>query len=325
MFITSLAIIVSTCLSGPCLPLATSYQLEEINNSAYEIVEYAKDHFDYSNYDLTYDEQQSLIKQKIYNFAKSNKVLSSEQLEYLKKEIVSSFDFTYFDDIDSLFVKDNILESPSISKEDFNHPLTNMIKLNDKAITNKFSNSTLDLSGGSNDGTISSVDKAYKLPLLYCNEDNISVSFNGNIDGTHFIGIICSKDACVSLYNLFAGFINSKATRPSNMGNGLFETIVVGFEYLETKKFFGPIASKVLELIETIKGALLSIWNSFISLIEYGDIVCKVVGAIIGVIGAICIAVIAAMIVYGYLGKGYYIGWMVYNLFSWHFVSGELD
>ena len=320
MLLSSIALIISTCLSGPCAPLASSYRLEEVNESAREIIDYASNYFDYSNYDLTYEEEQSLIKQKIYQFAENNNLLSIEELEYLKKEIVSSDDYTYFENIDSLFIKDDAYSLNAF----------NTIKLNDKPITNKFSISSLDHDGedisSDNNDTESGVSTDYQLPILYCDTDKISISIDGKVDGCYFFGIVCSKDACVGLYNTLAGYINKQAIYQINGLSFPLALIVETLSTLVSTTLRGAqFVTFVSSQIEALKGALLSIWNEFATFLGSAGPIGAIIGIIIAIVGSFCIAIITEMIVYGYLGKGFAIGFKIHNIFWWEYIHEELD
>ena len=69
--------------------------------------------------------------------------------------------------------------------------------------------------------------------------------------------------------------------------------------------------------IGIITCALSSLWASFCALFSSGGP--------IGLIGAACIGTIVAMIVYGFLGKGFAIGWKIHNIFWWEWFCGDLN
>jgi hypothetical protein len=50
-----------------------------------------------------------------------------------------------------------------------------------------------------------------------------------------------------------------------------------------------------------------------------------IVGMIIGLVGAACIGTLVAMIVFGFLGKGFAVGWKIHADFSWEWFCGSLD
>ncbi len=46
---------------------------------------------------------------------------------------------------------------------------------------------------------------------------------------------------------------------------------------------------------------------------------------IISLVGAACIGTLVAMIVFGFLGKGFAVGWKIHADFSWEWFCGSLD
>lgn len=68
--ISSLGLVISTCISSGCANIASSNVLLKTQEEANEIIEYAKDNFDYSNYDLNYEQGQSLVKKNYINIVK---------------------------------------------------------------------------------------------------------------------------------------------------------------------------------------------------------------------------------------------------------------
>lgn len=93
MLLGSLALTISTCLSGGCGQVATVNRIKAIKQNANEIIMRATIDFDYSNYDLTYDEQQSFTKQKLYDYAEENELFTIEELKQLKETIINEDEF----------------------------------------------------------------------------------------------------------------------------------------------------------------------------------------------------------------------------------------
>lgn len=75
MLLGSLALTISTCLSGGCGQVAAVNRIKAIKQNANETIMRATIDFDYSNYDLTYDEQQS--------FTKKNCTIMRKKMNYL--------------------------------------------------------------------------------------------------------------------------------------------------------------------------------------------------------------------------------------------------
>ena len=80
MLLGSVALTFSTCLSGGCSKIAASNQMVRIKESAVEIIQETVDNFDYTDYDLTFSEQESFSKQKLLSYAKENKLFADDVL-----------------------------------------------------------------------------------------------------------------------------------------------------------------------------------------------------------------------------------------------------
>lgn len=235
MLLGSLALTISTCLSGGCGQVAAANRIEAIKQNANEITLRAATDFDYRDYDLTYDEQQSFTKQKLYDYAEENELFSVEELNQLKETIISDNDFVYFNDIDNLFVKQsaskaNIMEKAiDVNSQKLYKDLTlvsvpGTAKIDKSLIRSNLVDMSFDVVGsgsssGGNDTTDSEdeaaesdetntesiVQEEFTLPILPYNANNISSSISGKVDDCNFFGILCSKDSCIILYNAFAG------------------------------------------------------------------------------------------------------------------------
>lgn len=237
MLLWSLALTISTCLSGGCGQLSTVNRVTAIKESAVEIVKQTIENFDYGYYDLSFSEQESFSKQKLLSYAKENQLFTVDVLEDLQTLIEKDPNFTYFEDVDELFIrKSNV--NPRIINEKINNignKLNNDIRAistldkvamdRDLIVTNNFSDIYFDVgeTGGpsnsaGNNGSDSSneteveetpettnEDEIFKLPTVPCDTNKISTSTNGKVNEVDFFGLLCSKDACANLYNTFAG------------------------------------------------------------------------------------------------------------------------
>lgn len=77
------------------------------------------------------------------------------------------------------------------------------------------------------------------------------------------------------------------------------------------------VVTKINTLIATITGAVSGIWTAFASLFTAGGPIGILIGLVVVLLGAACIGTIVAMIAYGYLGKGFAIGWKMYTIWVW--------
>ena len=73
----------------------------------------------------------------------------------------------------------------------------------------------------------------------------------------------------------------------------------------------------VTTVISALVGYFTELWSSFCSLFTSGGPIGILVGLIIGLVGAACIVTLVTMFVMGAQGKGFAVGWKVYNLFNW--------
>ena len=164
-------------------------------------------------------------------------------------------------------------------------------------------------------------DEIFKLPTVPCDTNKISTSTNGKVNEVDFFGLLCSKDACANLYNTFAGWINKQAMYQSGNGITPFKIITEAFKELSfiagTTIIGAAVVTKINTLIATITGAVSGIWTAFASLFTAGGPIGILIGLVVVLLGAACIGTIVAMIVYGYLGKGFAIGWKMYTIWVW--------
>lgn len=296
------------------------------------------------------------------SYAKENQLFTVDVLDDLQTLIEKDPNSTYFDDVDELFIrKSNV--NPIIINEKINNA---GIKLNhdiraistlDKAtvdkdliINNNFSDICFDVgeTGGSGSSTgnngsdslneteveenaeATAGDEIFKLLTVPCDSNKISTSANGKVDGVDFFGLLCSKDACANLYNVFADLINKQAMYRSGGDITPFKIITEAFKELSfvvsTTIIGAAVVAKMKTLIGTITGAVSSIWTAFASLFTAGGPIGILIGLVVVLLGAACIGTIVAMIVYGYLGKGFAIGWKMHAIWvwDWEWFCGEV-
>lgn len=348
MSLGTLALTVSTCLSGGCGQLSESNCVTNIKEDANEIILRAANDFNYDNYDLTYDEHQSFTKQKLYCYALENGLFAKDELDSLKQTIVSGDDFVKFGDVEKLFVNEPTSESDvtkatigikseKLYKDFENASISDAASIDGKIVSNNYTNICFDLceggasAAGNNEdednlNSESNADqRIFELPILNCDANNISASISGKVDGVDFFGILCSKDACINLYNAIANWANNQIAYRASGSSSPAKIIVEAFRTLATTTAIGAaLATIIAGVIGTITGALSSLWAEFCALFAAGGPIGVIIGLIIGLIGAACIGVIVAMIVYGYLGKGFAIGWKIHHIFRWEWFCGDL-
>lgn len=136
---------------------------------------------------------------------------------------------------------------------------------------------------------------------------------------------MCSKDACITVYNAIANRANNRVTDETSgesytLGGIIFKAIRQAAEL--TKK-----GAAISVLITKTYNALVSYFSSIIRLlvdtIQHGTRYLKIIAIIVVVIGASIIAILVTMIVYGLREMGFYAGWFIYNIFDWRWALGE--
>jgi len=233
----------------------------------------------------------------------ANDILDFEESEHLAQERI--YDFLVSDCLLSKLEK-NSLKIAMNSDFDFSDNFQEIEPIREKNILKSYQQSS------SNNN----------LPVLSYNPSAPSTTLTGQVDGCSFIGLICNKEACISIYNVFAGFFNKQIMyKVSNSGSPL-NLISEAFNTL--KSIAVPSALVVGTIIAELTGFLSSLWAQFIALFTAGGLPGIILGSVIGLIGLACIATITAMIVFGYLGKGFAIGWKVHNIFWWESFHGYI-
>lgn len=340
MLFGSLILTISTCLSGGCIQISNAVNIENIENNALCLISKAAENYDFSEYDLNYSEEQSLIKQKLFQYAQNNELFTVNELNRLQETIVNDSEYKLFNDIDSLFLQGsntniNLFKSKNSKICENIYKKTGDIVSHDDTIVSNFLimnnenaslySNTIELATSYiRDCSIfdnSIIGETEGLPLLPYNINNVSSSVNGKLDGVNFLGVLCSKDTCINLYNSLAGWLNQKAMYVASGVKTPVGIIVDALNLLQASIVTGTIISSS---ITTITGAFATLWAQFCALFSTGGPIGIIIGIIIGLVGVACIGIIVSMIVYGFLGKGFAIGWKVHNVFKWEWFCGGI-
>lgn len=334
----TLILTVATALSGGCSTVAESNRSEAILTSASNAIAEAGERYDYSGYDMDYDELLSFTKQKYCQYGEDSGSLDEDEAAYLTGLIQSDDDYTYFKDLDAMFIKSTVSSGgigdfgTIIGSKDLGHDL-GQIK-NDKIFINHDSggvNADKGDGGGGSSGSSSSVQELCEFEQVECNHDNISVSENENYDNCLFFGIRLSKDACSSIYNTVASWLYHKEIYTAS---GINETpagvIYHAIQMLALSLLTNSVTSLfingvVREAVSLIATPLSSLWASFCKIFDAAGPVGFVVATILLVVGAACICLLCTAIIFGYLGKGFVFGWKVHSLFNREFVNEATD
>ena len=244
MLLVSLGLTISTCLSGGCGQIAVANNMAQINESAIKIIQKSIDNFDYGNYSLTFNEQESFSKQKLLSFAEENQLFTVDILKDLKTLIESDANFAYFGNIDELFIRDSNVDSVLINQDikqistRLNSDLKAKSTIDNIAIdkglvaNNNFSDITftVDDSGGASGESnhdssnnneakdnpdITPGEEIYKLPAVPCDANNLSTLLTAKLMALIFL-VFYVQGMHVLIYTilLLIGLTNKQFINP---------------------------------------------------------------------------------------------------------------
>lgn len=335
MIVTSLLLTFATTL-GCSNSFVSAGNVKALQNEADEIIRKASAEFDFEGKSLELCEQFGIAKRSLLEYYEENELLEDDYLDAMRINVLADDSETKIE-----FLNYNSPFETNVSTKSFVKKLssTSLAASNSvlNAKTGKFNVSdkifcTIDTGyemftydpiggGGSNNSGGSSNSNTQvepqQLPIRSYNETNIASASGGKLDGITFIGIMVSRDACVSFYNTVAGFLNKQVIYTASGIKGPASMII------DTLLAATPVAAAVV--ISAISGYLSSLWTGFCSLFTSGGPVGIIVGLIIALVGIACIATLATMLVMGYFGKGFAVGWKVSNIFNWKWYCGEAN
>lgn len=172
-------------------------------------------------------------------------------------------------------------------------------------------------------GGSSSSSSTGKFPILSYDATAVSMYVNGELDGVTFVGIAVPKDTCVAFCDTVAGRLNDMAFYNA-MGikspAGMIYELIATLSAVTGSALATAIANAIASITEYFAG----LWKGLVALITSKDVISIVIGAIILLVGAVCIAIMAKMFVYGFLRKGFATGWKVRGFLSWNWYDGEI-
>ena len=328
--LNTLFLTVCTCISSGCGKTALSNDVGRFKNTTNEVIIKAANDYTYKNYALSYSQYQSFVKQKLIQHAKDNSSFDSDKISSIECLIRKDPFYVNAEYLDSIFLKSADIKNDSsdgalnlrainISKREDVKKLFSPQTIDSRILTIDFNNIYVEPDGLGGSSSAESVNGAsenqpvseqeidadtVRLPILPYHSESVSSSFGGKIDGCDFFGILCSKDACVNIYDVLAGFLNNQMVYRASGSGTPFEVIFAAFNALSTVTAAGAAAAAL------ISGVIAKI---------------TIVGMIIGLVGAACIGTLVAMIVFGFLGKGFAVGWKIHADFSWEWFCGSLD
>ena len=325
--ISSLALTIATCLSG-LETAAKANNLDSISSETNDIIEKAEKTYDYSSFDLDENAQSSLAKQKLFAYQKEQGTLGKIGEGKVSSLIESSSDYTYFADLDDMFLKPlGSVERTAYERSRQN--LGNTLKSIDIGTISAYKPSVASIS------TASVTDSKYQsvygggggngetftpLPSYEYDEGKIAIAEQGSINGVKFYGIMLSKESCVAMYNAFAKYMNNQAMYAASGIKGPLGTIYSILKDIERSGTV--IGMAVSAAIAKVTSCLSSIWAKIIDIVNS---LSRVVAAILFIIGAACITIFSCMIIFGGMQKGYALGFFRYSFLNWGFYADFID
>lgn len=325
MIASSLILTAVTTLSG-VNNVAKANKIEILKQNSIEIIQKASTEFEFDVIGSNINDQFQITKEKILSFYEENNLLNDDYIEAMKTKVVEddSFQITNIESyelysFDKISIKNMINDIREISIVENNNNLR-FKSGNFQIPAEIFSDLNNKDKSGSNqndnqqDGTATFQQT---LPILEYNSSNVTSTVGGKVDGVNFVGIIANRDSCIGLYNTVARFLNNQVMYGASGIKGPASMII------ETLLTLTP--ALVTTVISALVGYFSGLWSSFCSLFASGGPIGIVVGLIIGLVGAACIATLVTMFVMGAQGKGFAVGWKVYNLFNWKWYCGEAN
>lgn len=343
MITTSLFLTFATSLGG-ANSLAQANQLEALQNEADEIIERASAEFIYEEA-FQLGEAFGVTKQKLFEFYEENELLDSDYLEALRTNLENDNQETEITIAESPLAKYLVAEDRTKTFmshiDDFNiqsavsdlslnsRPWDTTFQFGDAVSTSKYTitpspstgspstpSSSSSSSSNSSSSSQSSNSAVIVLPIKPYNEDHVATIAGGKLDGVTFVGLMFSRDTCVAFYNKVAGWLNNQVIYSSSPTGGPATMIINALMLSAPAMALATIA----KLTEYFTG-IWSTWCSYLG--GVGGPVGIAIALIIGLVGAACIATLITMLVMGYNGKGFAIGWKVPNIFKWKWYCGE--
>ena len=248
----------------------------------------------------------------------------------MQEHLYSDANYIEFENIDTMFLKDDvtpsIIENTSLIKTSLTEavkysPINNELIANNIVINQQYTNilisNVTDGGGSSNSGQIITPEvQNYPLPIY--NEEGMTSNFevNNTLNGMPFIGIVLPRDTCIKFYNQVAGFLNTQVMNAANGSSGFYSSLI------HTILSFS-LSTTLAVVIEQLLFYFKDIFSTFISLFQSGPL-----GVFLGVVIAIftigTILVLIAMFYLGYRREGYAIGFLVRGAFNLEWYNDKI-
>ena len=325
MAITSLILALCTTVSGGST-VAEANRLELIKNKSEQLIAIAAESYDYTNFLNLFDfQRESLLKQGILNFNNEYELIDNQHVIALQDHLFNDNSYVEFENIDTMFLKDDVPPTvisdsrfikTTLTESIKYSPINNELIVNNVVINQQYTNiliSNVTDGVGNSQGNQEETHPNGPLPLRQVDQSFVSYTLNQDFQDYVFIGIVLSKEMCKSLYNVFAFFINDIFT---NEAFSNVESIVRLFAILTA-------STPLIPIVESIISYIVGWWGSFI--LSFTGITGIILGIFICLFGFMCLYVLIYCICLGYLGLGLKVGWKVYHIFDWRWVNEAFE
>lgn len=324
MALLQMVITTATCISS----FNNTYlanKISQLNETSNSIISFGENNFNYENFDLTYEQQINLFEQQILKNAYSNNFITPQTFNNINNSLINT---SYYVNLESF--ESDVLSNKSefnVLQTKYNNQLeeistylnSDTISLNtiNTISTAAFHFTKDDNAGGGGGGG----DIVETLPLYSCNEDDIYIKLNQEVDGCKFIGIECSKNACIKVYNVISKFLNNLAYQKADNVSGIASIIISTLNLLILKGCASSV--EIAGVVATISSYMKTFSTNILELLKAGTIVFFIAYLIVLVVGTI-ISVIIKMFVCGALKRGFIRGIKIFSIFNWEDVDRDL-
>lgn len=313
----------TTCVNSG-LPGDPRYNLiNSISETSNQIVEEFSESLDFSDYSLTFEQSESLVVQKLFEFAKDKQLLNASDILIVNRAITLSSTYYEVDNIDSVYLKEEVDSDAFYSNidtwsDDFLDDLSLLSQLDEPSIDGSVR--TYIPEPGIEDD-----DKEFEpfiMPRRSYQGLDTSITLGGEIDGYDFFGIICSPGACICVYDILAETVNQVSDE-----NSLFNNVRNIFEQLSLIAPASIMAASytvVINLLNQLVNYVTSLIGSIFAVLKANPIGMIILAAIC-LLAAIVVWVLGLMFVAGSFGMGAYTGLKIRGFLHFEPATGFFD
>lgn len=296
----------TTCVNSG-LPGDPRYNLiNSISETSNQIIEEFSESLDFSDYSLTFEQSESLVVQKLFEFAKDKQLLGASDILIVNRAITLSPTYYEVDNIDSVYLKEEVDSDAFYSNidtwsDDFLDDLSLLSQLDEPSIDGSVRTYIPEPGIEDDDKEL----EPFIMPRRSYQGLDTSVTLGGKIDGYDFFGIICSPGACICFYDILAETINQVGDE-----NSLFNNVRNTFEQLSLiapESIMATSYTTVIGLITQLVNYIKNLIGSILAVLKNNPIG-KIILAVIFILIGIVAWILCVMFTAGFLGKGAYTG-----------------